>query len=142
MNSIRRAGIMLALIGLAAWVTACAPPPSPPPDTNLYHLTVWQADVTYPDTQPDIVDWVGYGSFVYNDGLGGCNLVDGGAGFSESFVRLDPNTVRVTLTLDWIEGENGIDPYGCGVQPELSVGLLDGLGNEVAQPQVPLLSHT
>jgi hypothetical protein len=25
---------------------------------------------------------------------------------------------------------------------ELSVGLLDGLGNEVAQPQVPLLSHT
>jgi hypothetical protein len=82
---------------------------------------MWQTDVTYPDTQPDVIDWVGYGSFGYDDGLGGCNLVDGGAGFSQLFLCPDPNTVRVTLALDWIEGDNGIDPYGCGVQPDSRV---------------------
>ena len=102
-----------------------------------------EADVAYLDTDPAIVDWVGYGSFLYNQGLGGCNIVDGGgAGWTESFTRLDPTTVRVRLTLDWVEGDNGIDGYGCGVNDPLNVGLLDSNGNEVTFELIPLVSHT
>ena len=95
-------------------------------------MTTWQSDIAYADTLPAIVDWVGYGSYAYNEGLGGCNIVDGGAGWTESFTRIDPQTVRVRLTLDWVEGDNGVDGYGCGVNDVLNAGLLDGGGTEVA----------
>lgn len=134
-------GTLAALEAVLALVTACTPPPEPP-DTNLHHVTIWQGDVAHPDSDPDIVDWVGYGSFAYNIGLGGCSILEGGAGWTESFVRIDPATVRVTITLDWIEGDNGIDPYGCGVVDELNAGLLDATGSEVAFGLIPLVSHS
>lgn len=138
----RRIPVVAALAATIALATACVPPPEPPPDTNLHHLTTWEAEVAYADSGPEVVDWVGYGSYAYNAGLGGCNIVDGGDGFTETFLRLDPATLRVTITLDWIEGENGVDPYGCGVNEFLSVGLRDAGGNEVAFELIPLKSHT
>ncbi len=119
-----------------------APEPPLPPSTDLQHVTTWQSDIAYADTLPAIVDWVGYGSFAYNEGLGGCNIVDGGAGWTESFTRIDPQTVRVRLTLDWVEGDNGVDGYGCGVNDVLNAGLLDGGGTEVAFELIALISHT
>lgn len=143
MRKLRMGRAALGLAVLVVGASACAPtPPPPPPSTDIDHLTVWEADVAYPETSPAIVDWVGYGSFAYNQGLGGCNIVDGGDGWTESFTRIDPSTVRVRLTLDWVEGDNGVDGYGCGVNDVLNVGLLDGAANEVAFELIPLVSHT
>ena len=140
MRTLQRA---LPALGLVLVVTiglpACTPPP---PSTDVAHVTTWEGDVVHADTLPDIVDWVGYGSFAYNLGLGGCNIVDGGAGWTESFTRLDAQTVRVRISLDWVEGDNGVDGYGCGVNDPLFVGLLDGGGSELAFEEIPLLSHT
>mgnify|MGYP001811675535 CR=1 FL=1 len=142
MGTLRRVSAALGLILIITFgLSACAPPP-PPPSTDLPHVTTGEGDVTYADTNPEIVDWVVFGSFAYNAGLGGCSMVTGGSGWTESFTRIDPLTVRVRLMLDWVEGDNGIDPYGCGVNNPLFVGLLDGTGTEVADGEIPLLSHT
>ncbi len=141
MGTLRRSWAVVGLVVVMAGASACAPPPAPP-STDINHVTIWEADVAYAETAPVIVDWVGYGSFAYNQGLGGCNIVDGGAGWTESFTRIDPATVRVRLTLDWAEGDNGVDGYGCGVNDPLNVGLLDASGNEVAFELIPLVSHT
>ena len=143
MRSFRRTTAVLGLLlACTASVVACAPEPPLPPSTDVHHVTTWQSDIAYAATLPDIVDWVGYGSYAYNEGLGGCNIVDGGAGWTESFTRIDPQTVRVRLTLDWVEGDNGVDGYGCGVNDVLNVGLLDGGGTEVAFELISLISHT
>ncbi|MFV0317210.1 MAG: hypothetical protein ACK5O2_09660 [Microthrixaceae bacterium] len=130
-----RLGAVAAGALLVALLAACAPEPPPP---SVHHLTTWQGDVTYPDTNPDIVDWVGVGSFAYNTGgINGCSILDGGAGWTESFVRTDANTVRVTITLDWLEGY----PLECGVQ-DIQGDLKDASGNSVRFAIIPLLSHT
>ena len=139
MGMLRRVWVVVGLVVLVG-ASACGPPP--PPTTDVNHLTVWEADVAYADTNPEIVGWVGYGSLLYNKGLGGCNVVEGGAGWSESFTRIDSATVRVRLTLGWIEGDNGVDGYGCGVNDPLNVGLKDGNGNEVTFALIPLVSHS
>ena len=141
MGKFRKSWVALGVAMVVIGASACAQTP-PPPSTDVQHVTVWQADVPYAEAGPAIVDWVGYGSYAYNEGLGGCNIVDGGAGFSESFTRIDAATVRVRITLDWVEGDNGVDGYGCGVNDPLHVGLLDSGGAEVAFELIPLLSHT
>ncbi len=117
-------------------------PVAPSKSTSLHHVTIWESDVAYADTLPAIVDWVGYGSFAYNQGMGGCNMLDGGAGWTKSFTRVDSQTVHVRLTLDWFEGDNGVDGYGCGVNDVLNVGLLDSGGTEVAFALISLVSNT
>ncbi len=76
-TSWRRVGLVLGhpvrAVGLHASTTA---------RTDLPHLTIWDGDVSYADTNPDIVDWVGYGTFAYIAGLGGCSIVDGGNGWT------------------------------------------------------------
>jgi hypothetical protein len=144
MGTIRRVwpAAVVALVVIGA--TACAPPP-PPPKTTVDHVTVWEADVPYAETSPAIVSWVGYGSYLYNlapTAAGQCNPLDEGTGFSSSFTRIDPATVRVRVTLDWVEGRNTAGRFGCGVEEELNAGLLDGTGSEVAFALLPLVSHT
>jgi hypothetical protein len=41
-------------------------------------------DATYINVRDDAL-----GQFVFNTGLGGCNLVEGAAGWTESYTRLD-----------------------------------------------------
>ncbi len=132
----RTAAASLLILVLATAMTACAPSPS----TNLNHLTIWQGEVTYPNTEPDIVSWIGYGSFAYNTGPG-CDILEGGSGWTQAFTRLDDTTVRVTITLDWLEGNNSGAGYGCGVH-DIHAGLRDAGGTEVAFAVLPVISHT
>lgn len=130
------ASVVLAVFALGA----CTDNPPPPP-TQIHHVTIWQLDVAHPDTAPDITSWNGFGTFLYNDG-GPCVTLDGGGGWTQTFVRLDAATVRVTITLDWIEGSNDGSGFFCGVNEDLNVGLVDTTGVQVAFAVVPLLSHT
>lgn len=139
LRAIALLGVVVALVGLSA---CTEDPPPPPPDPGVHHVTVWQADVEHAEGQPDIVDWVGYGSYLYNQGMVPCDVLDEGEGFSTTFTRLDEDTVQVRIELDWYEGDNDGAGYGCGVQDELHTGLLDAGGNELQFSLIPLLSHT
>ena len=137
---------VLALVGLTTLggLVACAPEDPPPPPPGQHHVTVWETDVAYADTQPDIVDWEGFGSFAYNAAgpTFGCEILDGGTGWAASFDRIDAATVHVRLSLDWYEGNNGGLGYGCGVNDVLHIGLNDAGGAQVAFELIPLASHS
>ena len=131
---------------------ATAPPTAPPPTTTttappvsrLNHVTVWRAEFGYPDTNPDIADWVAHSNAIYdNTGNGGCNMADDvEAAFTDSIARLNPETLRVEITVTWSEDRNGLGNFGCSVNDTLTVGLLDATAIEQAQWPLPIVSHT
>ncbi len=140
MKTRRLGAALLAALGVLA-ISGCVeqPPLTPPADRD--HVTVWVGDAVYPDSLPEIDHWVGFGSFLTQDlPAGGCGEFDGT--FDTVYDRLDPNTVRVTVTFTWTESPNESGNFGCLPNGALNLGLRDIDDVEHAFVVLDLQSHT
>ena len=150
MQTKRRRSIA-AVFGVAmvvAVLSACAADvPAPAPDVQK-HVTVWGADLAWPESSPEVVDSVGYGTWVHHINnhpmYGGCMLSDSDDdGWTESYTRINASTIRMRLTLHWTEIRNdGTGNFECAPNEDLFGDLQDAAGNLVTPYWIQLISHS